>query len=239
MTRIPKMLHNVIIAMLRTSSATGIMHMRVVIISDTHNQLDRLDVPDGDVLIHCGDFTMGGTPQEIEKFNEHLQQLPHRHKIVVAGNHEFLFESHPDLARSLLTAATYLQDTSIEIDGIVFYGSPWQPEFHNWAFNVPADSDRMRRIWERIPDNTDVLITHGPPFGILDNTMDNRNVGCRLLRNRVLKITPKLHCFGHIHSAYGTQDLDGITFINAANLNEQYRPANAPIEIELPDASAV
>ena len=139
--------------------------IRIVCISDTHGQHAKLGVPDGDVLIHAGDFmAFGDTPKEIIDFNQWLGGQPHRHKIVIAGNHDWMFERHPGAAKELLGNAIYLENSGTELAGLKIWGSPVQPEFNNWAFNV-ARGAAIRRYWEMIPDSTDVLVTHGPPYG--------------------------------------------------------------------------
>lgn len=207
--------------------------MKIVFLSDTHNRLGNIRVPDGDMLIHCGDFCGSGTLEEVARFNEQMNELSHQYKIVVAGNHDWPFETNNDLARSLLTGMIYLQDELVEIEGLRIYGSPWQPQFRDWAFNLPRRSDQLKSKWDRIPENIDILITHGPPHGILDCAPFFRRVGCELLRERVMKLKPRIHCFGHIHLSYGMEKHEGTIFINAANLDELYRPVNKPIVIEL------
>jgi Icc-related predicted phosphoesterase len=208
--------------------------MRIIFLSDTHNCLNYIKVPDGDLLIHCGDSTMQGTIDELKRFNAALERLPHQHKVVIAGNHEFIFESQPDVGRSLLTAATYLQDESVTISGVKIYGSPWQPEFGGWAFNLPRNSPAITKVWDKIPGDTDILVTHGPPFGILDKTAGGDPVGCEVLRDRLKDIHPRIHCFGHIHHSYGEKVVSGTLFINAANANEMYQPINEPIIFDWP-----
>lgn len=207
--------------------------MRLVFISDTHNRLNDVTVPDGDVLIHSGDFCMRGNLAEVQKFSAQLEKLPHPHKIVVAGNHDWSFVTDNAAARAALAHAIYLQDELIEIGGLKFYGSPWQPQFHNWAFNLPRGSEQLRAKWAMIPENIDILVTHGPPKGILDKILTKVHVGDELLLKRVLDIRPKIHCFGHIHESYGQHIQDGITFINASSLNMFYQPANCPIVLDL------
>jgi len=189
----------------------------IVMISDTHGFYDRFKVPKGDILIHAGDMTKRGKLDEVERFNEFLRFLPHPHKIVIAGNHDFAFEEKPETARRLLTNCTYLQDSSVEVEGITIYGSPWQPWFHDWAFNVQRGID-LQRKWALIPDQVDILVTHGPPRGIGDKVYDGRNEGCDDLLARVLQVKPKYHLFGHIHEAAGVYRQHGITFVNAACL---------------------
>ena len=200
--------------------------MKIVFISDTHGLHDDIvSLPPGDVLVHCGDSTMRGNLSELHHFNQWLGVLPYKHKIVIAGNHDWCFYSRNDESRKLLTNAIYLQDESVTIDRIKFYGSPWQPEFFDWAFNLPRAGNELKEKWDQIPDDTDVLITHGPPFNILDQvTHGNEHVGCTLLLDRVLKVQPKIHAFGHIHEN-GGQDLKfhNTHFINASMLNLRYK----------------
>ena len=212
--------------------------MRLVIISDTHNKMSSINLPKGDVLIHCGDFTVTGTVSEITQFNRELVRQANKfnHIIIIAGNHDLLFERQPQLARSLLDSrVNYLQDSFCVIDGIKFYGSPYQPRFFDWAFNLMRGAELAEK-WNLIPDETDVLITHGPPFGILDEVPRQyfiENTGCEELRKRVETIKPKLHIFGHIHCGYGTTEKFGVKFVNASNCDESYEPTNAPVVIDL------
>jgi predicted phosphodiesterase len=218
--------------------------MKLVIISDTHGRhADIAHVPDGDVLIHCGDCTDDAGRAALRNFLLWFQAQPHKHKILIAGNHDWAFEKWPDLAiaavKEYAPSVTYLQDSGTEIDGKVFWGSPVQPEFCNWAFNRKR-GEEIRRHWDMIPDNTDVLITHGPPFGQLDvSGIDNVKCGCRDLYEAVLRVRPSVHCFGHIHHSYGHHRYihdDGwlTTMVNASICNESYRPINKPFVLELP-----
>lgn len=213
---------------------------RIVCLSDTHNCNEQIDVPDGDILIHSGDATTIGTIEEIAKFNSWFSNLPHGHKIFVAGNHDWLFEKNNALARTLLDPEiTYLQDSSTEIDGLKIYGSPWQPRFFDWAFNLNRGYE-MAEKWKLIPDDVDILITHGPPYGILDLVPRqgwDENSGCEELRKKIEEIAAagrlKLHVFGHIHCGYGTHEQFGIKFVNASNCDESYLPTQPPIVIDL------
>lgn len=207
--------------------------MRIICISDTHSRHDHMEVPPGDILIHAGDATMSGRAEEIIKFNHWLGQLPHPYKILIAGNHDWLFETEPALAEGLITNAHYLRDSSVEIEGLKFYGSPWQPRFMHWAFNL-SRGEEIKRKWDLIPDNTDVLITHGPPHGILDlvprdSLGSHENTECEELLLAVRKVKPKLHVFGHIHEGYGVARKSGITFVNACVCDAAYRPVNAAV----------
>ncbi|MBX9879955.1 MAG: metallophosphatase domain-containing protein [Candidatus Obscuribacterales bacterium] len=208
--------------------------MKIVIVSDTHNRLSEVKIPDGDILIHCGDFSMAGNAEEFEQFARDMEELPHKYKIVIAGNHELLFEAQPMNARGILRGVTYLQDEAIEIEGLKIYGSPWQPEFGNWAFNLPRNSPLLMQVWEKIPRDVNVLITHTPPHGILDKTREKKSVGCEVLRQRLKDLrSVKLHCFGHIHPAYGKKRIGDTLFVNAAIVDDKYKPANQPISCTL------
>jgi Icc-related predicted phosphoesterase len=207
--------------------------MRIVAISDTHTFEHQIVVPDGDVLIHSVDSTITGTPEEVMAFGLWLDSQPHKHKIFVAGNHDWLFERDPEQARYLIQfdGVHYLQDSSIEIDGIKFYGSPWQPRFGDWAFNVDR-GEAIKQKWDQIP-KCDVLITHGPPWGALDYVqIGQEHLGCEELLKAVGRVRPKLHIFGHIHGGYGKATISGIQFVNASICDEAYRSSNAPIVID-------
>jgi predicted phosphohydrolase len=178
-----------------------------------------------------------GRRQEIEGFAGWLGTLPFQYKVVIAGNHDWLFEREPATARTLLEqgcpGVIYLQDTGVELLGLHFWGSPWQPEFHSWAFNLPR-GDELARTWARIPTDVDVLVTHGPPAGVLDRTDSGEEVGCEALAAELRsRLRPKLHVFGHIHEGYGILERDGTAYVNASICTVGYRPTNAPVLREL------
>ena len=205
---------------------------RIVCLSDTHNYQDEIAVPDGDILLHAGDATGCGRVEEITAFDDWLGRLPHRFKIFVAGNHDLLFEDRPALAQSLITNAVYLQDSMATIAGLKIYGSPWQPWFYDWAFNLPHGA-ALREKWDLIPEGLDILITHGPPYGILDLTVNGDNAGCPELLDVVQQRKPRLHLFGHIHEGYGIKEKSGLIFANAANCDERYNPVNPPLVFDI------
>jgi len=194
--------------------------IRFVCISDTHRRHGQLIMPDGDVLLHCGDFTKYKTSSEdVAGFNEWLGTLPYKHKIVISGNHEVCFKSITTTkTQELLSNCTYLQDSGIEIEGIKIYGSSWQP---SRSFTKRANAFQISDVqekWSQIPTDTDILITHVPPFGIMDQHKDT-HVGCpNLLNTVVTQVKPKVHVFGHVHDQPGicaAKDHD-IIFVNAA-----------------------
>lgn len=213
--------------------------------SDTHGEQDRFKVPGGDVLVHAGDFSNMGTEREVQKATQWLARLPHQWKIVVAGNHDRFFEEEPELARAYLEPGIiYLQDSGCEIAGIRFWGSPWQPWFYNWAFNLPRKGAKLREKWSLIPLDTDVLITHGPPHGTLDAVQPRFTplgmtqagtgpLGCEELAIRLHVVQPRLHVFGHIHGGYGCREQNGTTFVNASVCDEDYHPVNPVWVVDL------
>ena len=188
---------------------------RVVAVSDTHGHHEVLEVPDGDLLIHAGDLTRSGTLEEVSELDAWLGTLPHLHKIVIAGNHDWIFQERPDEARACLSNATYLMHEPCVAAGLKVFGSPWQPWFLDWSFNLPRGPELAAK-WAEIPDDTELLVTHGPPRGVGDAGRDGELLGCDDLRARLRQLRPRLHVFGHIHEARGVWERDGTTFVNAS-----------------------
>ena len=205
--------------------------MRIVCLSDTHGFHEGLDVPDGDLLLHAGDATKHGSLEEVAAFNGFLGTLPHPHKVVIAGNHDWAFEKEPVLARDLITNACYLQDEEAVVAGVRIWGSPWQPWFYDWAFNLERGPALVAK-WDLIPTGTDVLLTHGPPLGHGDRTTSGNPEGCADLLEAIRRVRPRLHVFGHIHEGYG-QTREGDTLcVNASICTVAYRPTNPPVVID-------
>jgi Icc-related predicted phosphoesterase len=208
--------------------------MKIIPIADTHGLHHQVIVPSGDVLIVAGDICSYGTLAEVEEFGFWLQEQPCTHKIVIAGNHDKPFQSEKESAILALTQADpgiiYLQDSSVNIEGITFHGSPWTPTFMNWYFMVDRGL-AIREKWAMIPENTDVLITHGPPATVLDNVR-GISEGCVDLLERIIQIRPKYNVFGHIHEGYGSLMRGNITFFNASLCDGRYRPINKPVVFE-------
>lgn len=207
---------------------------RIVCISDTHSYHGEKNIPKGDVLIHAGDITHKGELKIIKDFNEWLGKQPHKHKLVIAGNHDFCFQNEDRAeALKLLTNCTYLEDSQIEIDGLIYYGAPWTPKFGPWAF-MEERGKKIAKHWDKINVDTDVLITHGPPYGILDKVRRG-SVGCEELDKAVDNIKPKVHIFGHIHEGYGQLYQDNVLYVNAAICDEYYDPSeHDAIVIDIP-----
>ena len=211
--------------------------MKITFISDTHTKHKQLDLPGGDLLIHSGDIMNSGySKSDIHTFCEWFEAQDYKHKIFIAGNHDRMFENHPLESNTIVNKydVTYLQDDEHLIDGVKLYGTPWQPEFCNWAFNLPRRGDELMAKWGAIPKDTDILITHGPAIGQLDvSGYGGQNVGCELLRERIDKVKPLIHVFGHIHGSAGYK-FDGTThYFNASVLNERYEYQNKPMTIDL------
>jgi Icc-related predicted phosphoesterase len=207
--------------------------LRLVLLGDTHELHREVEVPDGDILIHVGDFTMfSKNMRAVADFNTWLGELPHHRKILVPGNHEYFLEAHPS-NRSMLHNATVLINESIEAAGLRIWGSPVTP-LYGGAFGLSSAEDR-KRLYAQIPHGTDVLITHGPPYGILDSAPGSGiHSGCRELLEAVLRIGPKLHIFGHIHGAYGILRTDQTTFVNVAAFGNDGDLEMSPLVLLMP-----
>lgn len=220
--------------------------MRIVLISDTHSLHEVMTdpIPKGDVFIHAGDCTNVGEQHDLTRFVHWIQNLDFDTKIFISGNHDFCFERKEQWFKNLINNENlnqsncyYLEDDFITIEypefsrPIKIYGTPWQPWFRDWAFNVQRD--KLSPYWDKIPLDTDILITHGPPMGILDLTLRGDTPGCASLLTYVEKIKPVLHIFGHIHEAYGKIKQGDTLFINASICSSRYIPSNKPIIIDL------
>jgi len=154
--------------------------MKLTFISDTHYQHHKLPLDSGDLLIHCGDFTRQGSLGDVADFSDYLACQDFKYKLVIAGNHDFCFEDkRRNTAEKMLSdcGIIYLNDSGIEIEGHKIWGSPVQPEFFNWAFNRTRGI-ALQAHWNLIPEDTDILLTHGPAFGILDRCQSGERVGC-------------------------------------------------------------
>lgn len=208
---------------------------KLIFISDTHRQHYDMKIPNGDFIIHCGDISGMGRINEIEDFSEWFSKLPHKYKIMIPGNHDFGFENKTEEARNIIESRGIicLIDQSIELESIKFWGSPISPYFNNWAFNRFRGSS-IEHHWNKIPENTDVLITHGPPAYInnLSSVIDGEDVGCEDLYKAIKRIKPKISCFGHIHEGYGTYEDEDTLYINCSLLNRSYYYTNKPIQVK-------
>ena len=216
--------------------------MKIVAFSDTHAHHREVTLPDGDVLVFGGDLmTCGRKMNEVIGFADWFMKQPHEYKILIAGNHDRLFESQQRLCLDeFLTRESnppgrefhYLRDSGCEIEGIKFWGSPYQPWFYDWAFNVHR-GPAIKKYWDKIPEGTDVLITHGPPKGYGDQTIGwgGDRVGCEELSIAVQVIRPRVHIFGHIHNGYGVYETPNTNFHNVSICNEEYEAVHEPHQI--------
>jgi len=234
--------------------------MKFVVLSDTHSKHYQLEsVPDGDVLIHCGDYSLFGEFDETKRFLDWFSEQKHMHKIVIPGNHEVAICPrknifyNKELGNEIITDTCeerictfnrineliksyqnihFLVDDSITIDNIKFYGTPWcggeKSVMGHWGFYLNEEEIR-KQVFDRIPYDTDVLISHSPPYGILDEYRKT-HLGCRALMKRVQQVKPVIHIFGHIHDAYGEIQSDYTSFYNCSNMNKDNNLSN-PIKV--------
>lgn len=208
-------------------------------ISDLHGFLPELS--GGNLLIIAGDLTASDEENQYYKFNSWLCEQEYDKKIVIAGNHDGLLQKDWFQYLEGSPAFDYLEDSGIEYNGLKIWGSPWTPTFCNWHF-MKDRGDPIKAMWDLIPDDIDILITHGPPYGILDKVKlsskasDGKFAGCKMLREAIERIQPRLHVFGHIHESYGKMTLKCITkdilCVNASLMDENYIPVNKPIRID-------
>jgi len=210
--------------------------MKLVLLSDTHGyHKDIPQVPNGDLLIVSGDITTYGKMDEVQAFDSWLGTLPHKYKVVIAGNHDgWLERADPLVKLAVFSNALYLEDTETNVEGLRIYGAPWTPMFYNWHFMLDRGPD-LRQKWNLIPAGIDILVTHGPPHGYLDfGVYQKAPVGCEELREVVARIKPKLHVFGHVHGSYGLARNKHTLFANASTCNEGYKPIQEPLVVDWP-----
>lgn len=230
--------------------------VRFVCISDTHgkHEQETTQLPAGDVLLHAGDFSMTGTMEELQSFGCWLSSLPFHRKLVIAGNHDITLheeyyrkhgkrrfhsteldpmEVRKAFLESCDASVTYLEDETAVVSGVRVYGSPWQPEFCDWAFNLPRGPPIAQR-WAAIPDDTDVLLVHGPPLGRGDRCAGGNRAGCADLLAAIQdRVRPEFCIYGHIHEGYGAT-FDGVThYINASSCTHSYRCENSPLVFDV------
>lgn len=212
--------------------------MRVVALSDTHGLHGTVDVPPGDLVIFAGDACSYGTGPELIDFARWWNALPHRWKVFVPGNHDWPCFYSPAEAAQLMPRTHYLVDRALDLEvddrTVRIYGSPWQPEFCDWAFNLPRRGPELKRRWDAIPRGLDVLVTHGPPYGVLDiPRWPPSPQGCELLRDAVLDKAPRVMVCGHIHESGGKATLGDTEVYNVCVLDQHGRLDNRPLVLEL------
>lgn len=210
------------------------IRMLIVCTGDTHGLIPEL--PEGDVLIYTGDYSEYGDYNELIRFDRYMRSIKdnYKHIIFVPGNHDIYYEKHSMWVKNILQPVwTTLNNTPLTIDGVTFWGSPYTPPFMNWAFM--KTEQELRDVFAKIPPKTDVLITHGPPSGILDMDMQGTHAGSIALTDRIhsMRRKPKYHIFGHIHEAYGRYEGRGTTYLNVAHRDYIQNKVNAPVVIEI------
>eukprot|EP01125_Pyxidicula_operculata_P000374 TRINITY_DN10413_c0_g1_i1.p1 TRINITY_DN10413_c0_g1~~TRINITY_DN10413_c0_g1_i1.p1 ORF type:complete len:264 (+),score=36.20 TRINITY_DN10413_c0_g1_i1:121-912(+) len=238
-------------------------HIRIVCLSDTHTRqtLETFPtIPDGDILIHAGDFTQNSGDTEFEHFKAHFEKLPHKHKFVIAGNHDYTCDEKyyatltkrstkttAELKEFLSSFITYVEDATVEVEGIKIYFSPWTKGSQAFGYK---DDKVGEQIWSKIPKDTHILVTHSPPHGILDEALIGRPLGCEILRRHVDKVKPLVHVFGHVHEGYGSkqeevevvvgkgeeergEDGGKTLFLNVSICDKFRKPTHKPIVFDL------
>lgn len=211
--------------------------MKLVCMSDLHQYFDDKPVPGGDLLVIAGDITNTGTRKQTVDMLDYIASLVKQYThgvVLVAGNHDFSFQRDPMVYAQACEdrGITYLCESGCVIGGLSVWGSPYCQRFNHWAFMY--DKYMEHRIWDRIPEDTDVLVTHEAPMGILDKSEEGYYLGSEGLRLAVIeRVKPKVHIFGHIHEGYGTIEINGTRFVNASYCNAQYEPVNEPQEVEV------
>jgi Icc-related predicted phosphoesterase len=208
--------------------------VKIICLSDTHGYHDEVVIPDGDILIHCGDYSARGSLKDITKFALWLGTLPHKHKIIISGNHDIYADGNRQIVETIFAEqdAVYLENELYCIEGLQIYGSPITPQFCSWAF-MRKRGNEIAQIWQDIPKNLDILVTHGPPYGILDTNRRHMQCGCWDLGKRITERKPKYHLFGHLHEAYGQKQVGDTLHINCSVLDDYYDLVNPPVILEI------
>ncbi|HUQ96201.1 MAG TPA: metallophosphatase domain-containing protein [Chitinophagaceae bacterium] len=208
--------------------------MKIVAISDTHCRHQSVKLPKGDLLLHAGDITYKGELAEVNDFLTWFSKQPFQYKVFIAGNHDFYFEKRTEATiKALLPEGViYLKDSGVMLNGIHIWGSPITPWFFNWAFNRHRGA-AIAKHWSLIPKDTNLLVTHGPAFGILDTVVNGNHVGDKDLLKTILDIKPAVHLCGHVHESYGKTRRGTTQFLNASVLNEKYELVNTPLIFDL------
>ena len=201
------------------------MTTSITCIADLHGLYHDLVIEPTDILICAGDITGHSFKEDVRAFNLWFNKQPATYKILIAGNHDSYLERHPS-PKAIFSYPFYLQDECITIDGLKIYGTPYQPIFGFWSFNLPEEE--LVKKWDMIPEDIDILITHCPPYGICDFTTDGEHAGSESLYNKI-KDKNLIHIFGHIHEGYGVEFEEHNLYINCSICNESYQPVNKPV----------
>jgi len=211
------------------------LSMKLTVISDTHNQHEQFGILSGEVLIHCGDMfnLFSKKDGELESIDDWFGRQKFDLILCTGGNHDSALEEQLNVVDEPFQNAVYLQDRAYIHDGINFYGAPWTPELAGQAFY--REGSELERVWQSIPANVDVLITHTPPAGILDVSSRGLELGCQYLAKQLRVVNPRVNCFGNVHASSGTQITESTTYINASSVNSQFELTRRPYEVEIRD----
>lgn len=209
--------------------------MKITCISDLHGHYPEL--PGGDLLIVGGDLTAKDEENEYQDFFQWIVYQHYTKTVIIAGNHDNFIEKNKGRFRRREGEVEYLCDSGTEFEGLRIWGSPWTKWFRGvnpkcTAFMLKTEEELAQK-WALIPDDVDILVTHSPPYGILDRTSRRELAGSIELDERLQIVKPRLHVFGHIHEAYSMDEVGSIIFVNASHVNERYEPVNKPITITL------
>jgi Icc-related predicted phosphoesterase len=208
---------------------------KFVCISDTHENHEKIIVPECDILIHAGDISKLGSRTGIRKFAEWFAKQPAKHKVVIAGNHDHGLQKYPEWGPNTFggLGINYLNESGVTLEGYKIYGNPWTPKFGPWAFMAERGSMGLAERYNKIPNDTDILVCHGPPWGILDQNSFGLHCGCELMAARVKQLKLKMMVYGHIHECGGLHTfVDGTLFVNAAQVNLLHQVVNQPVVID-------
>ena len=211
--------------------------VKLVCLSDTHGRHAEVNIPECDILLFAGDFSSSGRPHEVTSFLDWFSVQPAKHLCYIAGNHDLSYQNNPQFKLNMINAYPslhYLESSGVVLCGLNIWGSPYSPVFGNWAFMLREKP--IQEEWAKIPNNTDVLITHGPPLGILDTVSFTGDMaGCKSLAKRIDQLgSIKVSVFGHIHQQeQQTRMISGVTFVNAAICDDDYYATSKPVTVNL------
>jgi Icc-related predicted phosphoesterase len=221
------------------------MTIKIVAISDVHCRFKKLIIPECDILISCGDYSFRGLDDEVRLFHEWLHRQPAKHVISVQGNHEKLVEKDFERSRQIALKACprvyFIDEGLIELEGLRIWCSAITPYFCDWAWNRYRGQE-IKEHWDKIPNDIDILVTHGPPYGILDKVVKQHPaghkvdtfLGCVDLLEKIEQIpTLKHHFFGHIHEGYGHEEIKDVNYWNVSICDKSYNPTNLPIVVDI------
>jgi len=202
--------------------------MNVMFISDSCGQHDALMLPWGNMIIHAGNITRNGTRSEVVDFLQWFAHLNYQHKIFIAGTDDHFFEKEPKAVRRLIPAGViYLEESGVEIGGLKIWGSPYNSYNHGSAFG--KTEEKIVGHWEKIPDDSNMLVIHSPAYGVLDKNAKGEHEGSKDLLRKLVKVEPRYFICGHRQSTHGYEYRYGIHFINASVTNDEFKITHKPV----------